>query len=456
MAATFLKRLGAGAGLLALSACAYATPYPAAFPEKNGAQMAPADAGRSDGCDEATADPGSATLVLRCLRSRGQAWDNRGRAIRRQSSYVGQLAIPLGVAGLGLSAANDRSDFVPISAGLSTTSLAHTAAYARPGQAEVYELATAAYLCLTGVVADWNAADGAPVETAYAGVNAAVEDVIADLRADDARTVFTAAEINAFRATVELQRATANATRNRVKGQVGASLLQRSNEIEGQVVRAIRERLPDPQTVVTSIAQAGLPTQTPRATVPPSPPTPTAPTAPVDPAAGRAAALNDDGKARQQADDQRYQEELARYRTELARFQAAVDEKRIKDRVRSKLAAVNDRVSAFDAATQAYAAAARGVSINCTFNPSQLVTLTATPAAITLDSSGKGFFVVRNGVPPYGHLPLPTGLTLSPTPISGAAMRYEVSATGAGPWTVYVIDASAAGGMAEIRITRTP
>ena len=75
MAATFLKRLGAGAGLLALSACAYATPYPAAFPEKNGAQMAPADAGRSDGCDEATADPGSATLVLRCLRSRGQAWD---------------------------------------------------------------------------------------------------------------------------------------------------------------------------------------------------------------------------------------------------------------------------------------------------------------------------------------------------------------------------------------------
>lgn len=419
-----LSKVVAGAAIFGLGACAYATPYPAAFPDASGPGMAPADSGRGDGCQAAIQSPGSSTSVLTCLRSRGQAWDNRGRAIRQQAGYVGQLSIPLGIAGLGLSAGGDRSDFVPISAGVSSAALAHTGAYARPTQAEVYELATVSYRCLISAVAEWNGSGQSVVNDAYQTLLASND---AALRAVVNETFLTDPEAEGLRRQLLAQRARAAQTVARLSSDVGAALLRQSDAIDAAVIRAIRDRLPDPATVAASAARGtGSPESTPTVEPPATVATDAAKGLPPGVAAAGAPATREQ---------------------EAATIVALVKQ--------ASLAS-----EAFDAAVDAYTGVARSVSTDCAFNPSQLPALIATPAELTVDANGKGFFVVRNGVPPYGHLPLPAGVTLTPTPINGNAMRFEVNVdlarAGSGPWPLYVTDASAAGNLAEIKVSKAP
>lgn len=435
-----LSKVVSGAALLGLGACAYATPYPAAFPEAAGPRMAPADSGRSDGCETAIRTPGSSAAVFTCLRARGQAWDNRGRAIRRQAGYVGQLSIPLGIAGLGLSAAGDRSDFVPLSAGVNTAALAHTGAYARPSQAEVYELATDAYRCLLSSVADWNSAGKQSVEAAFQLLEVDVANAREALANAGTAAGLDAAEIRRRDAELRLQLGSARATLNRLDGDIGTNLLRRSDEIDAAVIRAIRDRLPDPQTVAASVAQTRIfATETPT--------TDSAEPPAID---ASAAALFDQLSPSEKAiafsGDPGGQQLLARLGGQAAALRIAN-----LARINELIERANTSAGTFDAAVAEYSAAAAPVTLTCTFNPSQLPTLIATPAEITVDASGKGFFVVRNGVPPYGHLPLPGGISLAPTPIGANAMRFEVTATQSG--TVHIIDASPAGAVAEVKIS---
>ncbi len=444
-----LSKVVAGAAILGLGACAYATPYPAAFPDASGPRMAPADSGRGDGCQGAIENPGSSTSVLTCLRSRGQAWDNRGRAIRQQAGYVGQLSIPLGITGLGLSAAGDRSDFVPLSSGVSTAALAHTGAYARPSQAEVYELATDAYRCLLGAVAEWNSAGKEAVEAAFNLLQVDVVNAREALATTGRAAGLSDAEIRRRDAELQVQLGSARAALNRLDGDIGTSLLRRSDEIDAAVVRAIRDRLPDTQTIAASVAQTRTL---------PSGGTPTTdqanPSAPDTNAAAMFSQLSPADKARALSGD------LGGSLQALLGGQAATLRLAALARINELIERANASAETFDLAAADYAQAAGPVTINCAFNPSQLPALLATPTETVLDGAGKGFFVVRNGVPPYGHLPLPAGVTLTPTPINGNAMRFEVNvnlaSAGAGPWTLYVTDASAAGNMAEIKVSKAP
>ncbi len=408
--------------LFSLGGCAYVTPYPAAFPT----------AEVSEACAAAVSNPGSASKVNDCLIQRGREWDNRGGAIRRQSGFVGQMSVPLGIAGLGLSAGGDRSDFVPISAGVTSASLAHTGAYARPTQAEVYELATVSYRCLISSVAEWNGTGRAVVDRAFLtfenSSNAALEAVRKAL-------YLTRAERTELQGGLLTQQAIARHTNNTLDGNIGTALLRQSDEIDAAVIRAIRDRLPDPQAVAASIAaRTGSGGDAP-SVVPP---------ASLADAAGDEAAIARSNLAKSLRGESQMDRPTPRQRE-------AAD-------IAEQVATATFDAAAFNAAKDAYVSTARTVSKTCAFNPSLLPVLTATPAGITLDSTGKGFFVVRNGVPPYGHLPLPAGVSLTPTPIGGNAMRFEVSVppsdAAPGPWNIQVIDASPAGGMAEVSVTR--
>jgi len=331
------------------------------------------------------------------------------------------LSIPLGIAGLGLSAAGDRSDFVPLSAGVSTAALAHTGAYARPTQGEVYELATVSYRCLISAVADWNSAGQSAVTEAFEGLlatNRAALAAVAQAR------YLTAPERRDLNRKLLAQQAAARHTSNTLSGGVGTTLLRQSDEIDAAVIRAIRDRLPDPQTVAASVSSMMAPAEDTPPVDPPASLAAAAATAPPPGAAG-----------------------LADNRTPREKEAAA-----IKDLVDQ----ASFDAEAFDAAVSVYSGATRNISADCSFNPSLLPVLTVTPAAITVDSTGKGFFIVRNGVPPYGHLPLPDEVRLAPTPLGGNAMRYEVTASAAGTWTIHIIDASPGGSVAEVTVTRAP
>ncbi len=419
MAGILLRRLVVGAGLLALGGCAYATPYPAAFPETNGPQMAPADSGRSDGCDMATTTPGLSSAVLFCLRSRGQAWDNRGRAIRRQAGYAGQLSIPLGITTLGLSAAGDTSDFVPLSTGVSSATLAHTGAYARPGQAEVYELATDAYRCLIRAVGRWNGEGASTVASAFDRLEE--QNAIA-LRAVDTDPALTAADRRGLGAKIRLQVETARLTANTLDADIGNTILQQSDEVETAVIRAIRLQLPDPQAVSASIGRGSGATAAPT------------PGIPLDTEQALAA-----GKTRGRGFESNNATARDRALAEIEELIADADAAR----------------DVFDATVTAYSTTRRQVTTACVFNPSQVQGLSVSSETVELDSGGGGSFVARNGVPPYGYLPLPTGVTVAISPINASSAHFRVTApvaNGAGPWQMQVIDA--AGGLSEVSLTK--
>lgn len=403
MSATLLKTLGTGAALLSLGGCAYVTPYPEAFPTR-------LSDGGAHPCVAATATPGSSPQILSCLRARGQAWDQRGVAIRRQAGFVGQMSIPLGIAGLGLSAADDTSDFVPISAGITSAALAHTGAYARPSQAEVYELATEAYRCLVSGVAEWNGAGRSVVNQAYDDFRTKSDAALTALRGADGAGLLAVTRRTMDNRLVS-QAATARHTHGALDGAIGTALLRRSDEIDAAAIRAIRDRLPDPQAVAASVARSA----------PVAADTPDVGTAglPAPGGGGGGAAVVDP----------------------LANLKRLVAE-------------ADQAAAAFDAAVKAYIPPS--LTTACTFNPSSLPGLAATPAAVVLDASGVGRFVLRHGVPPYGNIPAPDGISVTLIPLNSSASSVEVKATAGanGPWTLQMMDSSSAGGVVEVQVRR--
>lgn len=439
MTRVLLKRFGTGAALLALSGCVHASPYSAAFPEagsSGGSGTLGRAASAGDLCRLAHLNPGSPAKVYECLMARGRDWDNRGRGIRTQASVVGQMAIPLGIASLGLSAGGDRSDFVPLTAGATTTALAHTGAYARPDQARVYEMATAAYRCLESVVVAWNRADQSEMNVAYQSLDEAVAAALTYLDSNEARTHIDEVEVLSFKAAIRLQRASAHAARNRLGGEIGSELLLRSGEIEGQVREAISARMPDPQVVAASLVgpAAGNPIDTPSNDPPSSPQSPTQP----DPS------VNGNAADKALAD-----------RKNADAFAAAEENKRVVDAVRARMATVNTLADQFDAAANAFKEEARTITVDCAFNPVSVPAL-VDPGDITLNQANQGSFLIQGGIPPYGYNVLPRdGLSITIQPI-GSGWRFDLSASpsSAGPWTIYVNDSSSVNGILEVGVKK--
>lgn len=423
MAAVFLKRLSAAAALLAMGACAYVTPYPEAFPAKAGDADPP--------CRIATNTPGIPDAVRDCLEARGREWDSRGVAIRRQAGFVGQMSIPLGVAGLALSAADDSSDFVPLSAGVTGAALAHTGAYARPSQAEVYELATEAYRCLISGVTAWNGAGRSVVTNAYNDLMTKNARALAALRGQDGLALEDDERV-AAEDRVVTQADTARRVSGMLDGSIGTALLRRSDEIDAAAIRAIRDRLPDPQAVAASVARSGPVTET----------------------------VQKVGASGIQAVQEEHLGRTPGVTTlNLANRNAAID---AANRQRQRSAAeVRRLVSEADRAADAFNAAVRAykpvtMATTCTFNPSSLPGLAATPNAVVLDANGIGRFVLRSGVPPYGNIPAPDGLNVTLIPLNSSATSVEVKATAGanGPWTLQMMDSSSAGSVVEVQVRR--
>lgn len=438
---TLLNRASVVALGLALSACVYASPYSTAFPDTpastvNGRRV-PA-AGAATLCQRAHENPGSSAAVYACIRARGRDWDVRGHAIRRQASVVGQAAIPLGIASLGLSAAEDRSDFVPLTAGVTTTALAHTGAYARPDQARVYEMATAAYRCLESAVGEWNGLGAADMDEAYEALERKIDQTMTLLDSAEVGEHLDADKIRESKTEILRQGATARAVRNRLGGQAGRELLRRSGEIEDQVREAIGARMPDPQVVAASLIR---PASGDRVETPPNVPPP-APEAPreVAPPPGE----TETNKARREAANR----DAAAAAREAARVVGAV---------RTRMTEVNNLTARFDAAANAFNEQARAIPVACVFNPIAVPAL-GDPGDVTLNDAYEGSFLMQGGVPPYGYHVLPRdGLSITVQPL-GTGWRFDLKATAAstGPWAIYVNDSSSVNGMTEVTVTKKP
>lgn len=435
---SLLKCVGLISSAFALASCVYASPYSEAFPEAagvttGGRRVQPPSAATL--CRQANEAPGSSTAVYRCITARGRDWDVRGRAIRTQASVVGQAAIPLGIASLGLSAADDRSDFVPLTGGVTTTALAHTGAYARPDQARVYEMATASYRCLEAATGEWNGLGAADMASAYDALALKVEQTATLLDTDEVREHLDTAEIEDAMTEILRQSASARAAQNRLASQVGREILRRSGEIEDQVREAIGVRMPDPQVVAASLVR-------PAATDPVETETNSPPDSPVVPTPNEAD--DDDTKKLFERDN----------RQAIAE---AREKKRVVDGVRARMREVNNLAARFDAAANAYAAQARTISVGCVFNPVAIPTL-IDPGDITLNESHQGSFLMQGGIPPYGYHVLPRdGLSITVQPI-GSGWRFDLSATAnsSGPWAIYINDSSSVNGMMEVTVTKKP
>lgn len=481
------KRAGVVAAALALSACVYASPYSTAFPDPtattaNGRRVRAASAAVV--CQQAHEAPGSSAAVYACLRARGRDWDVRGHAIRRQASVVGQAAIPLGIASLGLSAAEDRSDFVPLTAGVTTTALAHTGAYARPDQARVYEMATAAYRCLESAVGEWNSADQSEMDTLLISLDEAAISALRYLDTAGAVQRIDEVERNASKAEVRRQIAAARVARNRMGGEIGSELLRQSGVIEDQVREAIGARMPDPQVVAASLVGPGAtePVEIPAST--PEPPgsgdQAAAEARTAAEAAQReadAAALIASGlasqpipltappqeKSRLEAQSRiaidsanRLAERARRLADEAARLAAEAEAQRnVEQAVADRMEAVNGLAAEFEAAANKYAETAAPIRVNCVFNPVAVPGL-GDPGDVTLNDAYEGSFLMQGGVPPYGYHVLPRdGLSITVQPL-GTGWRFDLKATAdsTGPWTIYVNDSSSVNGMTEVTVTK--
>lgn len=430
---TLVKRVGVAASGFALSACVYASPYSTAFPDTpattvNGRRVPPASAATL--CQRAHEDPASSPAVYACIRARGRDWDVRGHAIRRQASVVGQAAIPLGISSLGLSAAGERSDFVPLTAGVTTTALAHTGAYARPDQARVYEMATVAYHCLESAIGEWNSADQSAMNDAFTSLDESVAEALRYLDSDEVRTHIDEVERLASKAEIRRQRAAARVARNRMGGRIGSELLRRSGVIEDQVREAIGLRIPDPQVVAASLVRPAAgdgPVEMPDNSLLPA-------------AEDPGLALTEEGEDNKAADD----------------IETAVEAReRVITAVNARKAAINALAEQFEEAANEYAAAADAIQVGCAFNPLRVPDLSA-PEDVTLDDTNQGVFFVRGGVPPYRYYTLPRdGLSIAIQP-SSTDWRFDLSASASGPWTVYVRDASGSDVVREVKVSVAP
>ena len=389
------------AAALLAAGCTHVTPYPSVLGTPNADR-----AGYDWACHAAVETAGDPDAVLACLLARGRGWEERGRRIRGWSSGLGQALIPATAAGVGLLAAGDTSDAVPILGLVSGAALTHSSAYARADMARLYEEATSAYRCLTTTVAAWNRS-AAPLRRAKARVDAAGEAVEADLR--DLAALSTGGERQTILAALDevvLRREGVSDSLNTVEGATGLVLLDRADAIDDAVEATVATRLPDPRAVYAAAssqitapgaAEGVAPVQPPPGAVPP------------DRTGEKANAYN-------ALDDS------------IARFNVAV-------------AAFNEAIEEHDPSTDAQTRAA-----SCTFDPAEFAVpaLTAAPNEVILDD-GVGDFVIRGGVAPFGVPQPPTGVRVTVTPLTSSSAHVRVrveEAAGAGPWTLTVLDAS--------------
>ena len=396
------------AALLA-AGCTHVTPYPASLGEPDAARTT-----YDWACQPAIASPGSSTDVLTCLLARGRSWEERGRRIRGLSSGLGQALIPATAAGVGLLAAGDTSDAVPVLGLVTGSALTHSSAYARADLARIYEEATAAYVCLTTAVAAWNIS-AAPLHYARGQVEthaAEVESQIAD--AMTSATNEQRVWLTALQQTVRNQRRAVTHTLNRIEGDTGVALLDRADAIDAAVRRVVADRMADPRAVYSAASSQITPGM------------------PSGEAFGAAmnALEEDKGVGSLNLTAIALTLALTRFQAALSAFDAAVSDHQVSDAARTRAAA-------------------------CIFNPAEyaLPALTATPSEIDLDGDS-GTFVIRGGVAPFGLLPPPSGLTAVITPLTGTSALVTVTATTSGSWTLTVIDASTAGATATVTVRK--
>ena len=234
MVRSTLRPLLAATSAIVLSACAFATPYEMSFSKPSGTDAT----GRSSAkiCETAFSAPGDSDKVMECLKARGYDWDVRGFAIRRQSGLAGHLSFPAAAIAVGLTAAGNTTDIVPIMGLAGGSYLAHTGAYARPDQAQVYELAADSYRCLVAGAADWKA-DGLQKE--YNELKDATEALYKKSRDEES--------------TLTKRLKSTDIVYGRINGANGLILLQKSNAIETAARTAIGDRLPSAQAVAASV-----------------------------------------------------------------------------------------------------------------------------------------------------------------------------------------------------------
>ncbi len=405
MVRSTLRPLLAASSAVVLSACAFAKPYEMSFPKPAGNTAALRSSATI--CEAAFSAPGDSDKVLMCLQARGYDWDVRGFTIRQQSGLAGHMSIPAAAMAVGLAAAGNTSDIVPIMGIAGGSYLAHAGSYARPDQAQVYELAADAYRCLVAGAADWKS-DG--LDDAYKDLKS-VSEVIKNL------------SIKTDKSTEAQKRfADANVIYGRVKGANGLILLRQSNAVETAARTAIGDRLPSAQAVAASV---GFVTKI---------PTPVAIRNEIPPTGSDLLDTKEksfDGKLKSLTSNQ-YQKE-----------HDAVDR-------------FNKAEEYFYIVLKAHQLNPQKITIDCRFNPSSTPQLTA-PAEIVLDATNKAGFVLKGGVPPYGYLPLPDKVKVTITPLTANAAHIAIDLngfSGDGPWEVTIIDASQAGDTRTILVKK--
>lgn len=396
-----LRPLLAATSAIVLSACAFAKPYEMSFQKPLG--KVGSDRTSAKVCEEAFKDPGNSDSVMGCLQARGYDWDVRGHAIRQQAGLAGHLSFPAAAIAVGLTAIKDASDVVPILGLVGGSYLAHTGAYARPDQAQVYELAADSYRCLVAGAAEWKANGNAELIQAFENLESAKSEL---------NSIY---ENSSKKDNITDRYLQAKILLDRVDGGNGLTLLRQSNAVETAARAAIGDRLPSAQAVAASVG-FGAKIVAPEALQKTSP-------------------LAKDTMGLLQP--KRFMPDLDK------REHDAIDK-------------FNRAESDFYSLLKAYQSKALGVAIDCRFNPSKTPPLTA-PTEVILDASGKAGFVLKGGVPPYGYLPLPDKVKVALTPLTANSAYIAVDlngSTGEGPWDVTIIDASQASDSRTISVKK--
>lgn len=403
MVRSTLRPVLAATSAILLTACAYAKPYEMSFSKPTGKDATARSSAKI--CEAAFSAPGDSDKVIMCLQARGYDWDVRGFTIRQQSGLAGHMSIPAAAMAVGLAAAGNTSDIVPLMGLAGGSYLAHTGAYARPDQAQVYELAADSYRCLVAGSAEWKA--GGKEDLIKAKENLIVaHDNFLSVSSDTEK-----------KELVKQRLAAANILYSSVDGAIGLTLLRQSNAIETAARTAIGDRLPSAQAVAASVG-FGAKIVAPAALQPPKP-------------------ANSIGAGIQP----------------FSAFGGPTDPKKLE---REAIDKFNRAEEQFYTLLKAHQVKERTIAIECRFNPSTTPQLAA-PAEVILDANGKAGFVLKGGVPPYGYLPLPDKVKVTITPLTANAAHIAIDLNGSsgdGPWDVTIIDASQAGDTRTISVKK--
>ncbi|HYG27970.1 MAG TPA: hypothetical protein VD906_13820 [Caulobacteraceae bacterium] len=443
-----------------LSGCLSASPYPSRFLANDIDRVA-------EWCRAANQSPHKPEAVQHCIDARGAGWERRGLENRGYSKLAGGFAIPAAAVGIGLAAKGDPNHAVAPLGLLTGSALSYSSAYARPDQATVYERTLASYRCLSSATAEWRASGSGPMTKAFDALDATVTDFETAVRAARVQNITWSEELARIETSSSPLTAQAVALARReiaamaeaqawaqeargisvqaemalsqAQGMPGARLLQRADTIDDAAVRAIAALAPDPLAVANA-ARTSLQTTldtvgsdlgaTEKANEP---------LAMVPPAAGNGLVE----KAKPVCDSQ------------CRRARAiAVQARATRIDLQTRAMKVEDDADRFKAALKAYTPGSAEFGANCALRLDGAATALTTSVEDLELTGDTGWFVVRGGVPPYGARGT-DGLVATVTPVSGLAAHIEVKApAGAGPWTVHVTDASAAGSGVAVPVTR--